>query len=313
METHLTQSFEFDGPYALRTSLRSIQKSTYDPTTRLSNHRFVRAMRTPEGTATLSATLHREEENSRFVVETFGKGAEWAMQKAPSILGIDRPAFTYDDAMSKSADWKKLRQVYKKNVGMRFPKTYRVAQLLIPIVLEQLVTGPEATRAFQGLTKRFSEPAPGPFQPLMLPVKNEVLARLPPTEFLPMGIPRKIGETLTRVGVHGDALEQAAFLDVRDCYDRLTSVRGIGPWTAYCVMYNGLGFTDCFAYGDYHVKNFVGYFLAGKDRSTDDEMVEMLAPFAPHRGVAARLIELSGLKAPQYGPKRGVRPLDPRA
>jgi hypothetical protein len=58
--------------------------------------------------------------------------------------------------------------------------------------------------------------------------------------------------------------------------------------------------------GDYHLKNVVGWALAGRDRSTDEEMLVLLEPFKGHRHRATRLIGLSrgtgtGVKAAGSG------------
>jgi hypothetical protein len=50
----------------------------------------------------------------------------------------------------------------------------------------------------------------------------------------------------------------------------------------------------------------VGWALAG--RVVDDAgMLDLLAPFIPHRHRAARLVELSGLRPPRRGPRNAVR------
>jgi hypothetical protein len=36
-------------------------------------------------------------------------------------------------------------------------------------------------------------------------------------------------------------------------------------------------------------------------------MLELLEPFAPHRGRAQRLIEMAGFRPPKFGPRTEVR------
>jgi hypothetical protein len=50
----------------------------------------------------------------------------------------------------------------------------------------------------------------------------------------------------------------------------------------------------------------VGYALAG-DRVDDEGMLALLAPYAGHRYRAARLIEMSGVRVPRFGPRLPIR------
>jgi hypothetical protein len=47
----------------------------------------------------------------------------------------------------------------------------------------------------------------------------------------------------------------------------------------------------------------VVHLLTGRPRGTDAEMLELLAPWAGHRQRIMRLIELTGIAAPRYGPR----------
>jgi 3-methyladenine DNA glycosylase/8-oxoguanine DNA glycosylase len=64
-------------------------------------------------------------------------------------------------------------------------------------------------------------------------------------------------------------------------------------WTSAEARQRAAGDPDAVSVGDYHLKNVVGWALAGKDRSTDEEMLTLLEPFKGHRHRAARLIGLS--------------------
>ena len=55
----------------------------------------------------------------------------------------------------------------------------------------------------------------------------------------------------------------------------------------------------------------VVHFLTGRARGTDEEMLRLLAPWAGQRQRVVRLIELSGVGAPRFGPR--FAPLDIRA
>lgn len=87
---------------------------------------------------------------------------------------------------------------------------------------------------------------------------------------------------------------------------RLTAVRGLGPWTAGIIERVAFGDADAVEVGDYHLPNVIAWNLAGEDRADDMRMLELLAPFAPHRGRTLRIIELAGRQAPRYGARMSV-------
>ena len=62
------------------------------------------------------------------------------------------------------------------------------------------------------------------------------------------------------------------------------------------------GDPDAVTVGDYHLPNMVAWALAGEPRGTDERMLELLAPFAGHRGRVCGLLGRRGLTAPRFGP-----------
>ena len=59
-----------------------------------------------------------------------------------------------------------------------------------------------------------------------------------------------------------------------------------------------MGDPDAVAVGDYHLKNVVGYALAGEARATDERMLELLTPYAGQRGRVIRALLRHGHRAP---------------
>ena len=47
----------------------------------------------------------------------------------------------------------------------------------------------------------------------------------------------------------------------------------------------------------------MGWALTGQPRSTDETMLELLEPWRGQRARVVKLIELSGLTPPKYGPR----------
>ena len=82
----------------------------------------------------------------------------------------------------------------------------------------------------------------------------------------------------------------------------LTSLPGIGVWTAAETRIRALGDPDAVSVGDYHLAHQVGYAQTGR-RVDDAGMVELLEPWRGHRQRVLRLIMLSGAFEPRRGPR----------
>src|SRR5699024_2415925 len=72
----------------------------------------------------------------------------------------------------------------------------------------------------------------------------------------------------------------------------LTSIRGVGAWTAAETRARALGDSDAVSVGDYHLAHEVGFALEGH-RTDDDGMLRLLSAWPGHRQRVIRLIRLS--------------------
>ena len=86
----------------------------------------------------------------------------------------------------------------------------------------------------------------------------------------------------------------------------LQSFRGIARWTTAKTLEVSHGDPDQVAVGDFHFKHMVVHHLTGRDRGTDEEMLELLEPFRPHRGRVIRLLHVLGHE-PSFGPRLAPR------
>ena len=92
---------------------------------------------------------------------------------------------------------------------------------------------------------------------------------------------------------------------------RTSAVRpGIGPWTAAEVGVRALGDEDAVSIGDFHLPHLVSFALAGEPRGSDARMLELLAPYQGQRARVVRLLEMSGIQAPRYGPRLAGRRIE---
>jgi 3-methyladenine DNA glycosylase/8-oxoguanine DNA glycosylase len=67
-----------------------------------------------------------------------------------------------------------------------------------------------------------------------------------------------------------------------------------------------LGDPDAVAVGDFHLKNMVGFALAGEPRASDERMLELLEPYRGQRGRVVRALQLDGYAAPKFGPRQRI-------
>jgi 3-methyladenine DNA glycosylase/8-oxoguanine DNA glycosylase len=199
-----------------------------------------------------------------------------------------------------------VRDVWRRKRGMRIPATGLVTERLIPVILEQKVTGMEARRAYRAMTLALGEEAPGGIG-LRLPPDPSRIADLPYERFHPLGIERRRAEAIRAVAQRQTWIDAAAELPLFQARERIGSLRGIGPWSVAEVARLSLGDADAVSVGDFHVPNIVAWALAREARGTDERMLELLEPYAPHRGRTQRLIEMSGVRPPKFGPRMEVR------
>jgi 3-methyladenine DNA glycosylase/8-oxoguanine DNA glycosylase len=173
---------------------------------------------------------------------------------------------------------------------------------LVPAVLEQKVTGHEARRSWRLLLYRFGSAAPGPVRMRIAPSARTLLD-ITSWDWHRIGVDLKRQTTIRNAAAVASRLEDAVTLTPAEALARLRLVPGVGEWTAAETLQRAMGHPDAVSVGDYHLKNWVAHFLTGRPRGSDEEMIALLAPWAGQRQRVVRLIELSGVGAPRYGPR----------
>lgn len=86
-------------------------------------------------------------------------------------------------------------------------------------------------------------------------------------------------------------------------------IPGVGRWTAAVAGAVAFGDPDAIAVGDFHLKNVVAWSLRGQARGTDEEMLEVLEPYAGQRGRVVRWLQIDGHRAPARGPRKPIIPI----
>ncbi|HEX5741906.1 MAG TPA: DNA-3-methyladenine glycosylase 2 family protein [Pilimelia sp.] len=283
--------------YRLSVSLGRLPFSRYDPCARFVDGTFWWAARTPAGPGTLA--LRRD--GGTLLAEAFGAGAGWLLANADAVAGLrdDPTGFA-----GLAAAHPLVARLARRYAAVRLPATGLVFPRLLRAVCEQKVTGTEAYRAYAATVRHFGEPAPGPAR-LLLPPDPAAVAGTPYWTFHRFGLEQRRATTLTRAAAVADRLQSCP--DAARAAARLRAVPGVGPWTVAEVCHTVYGDADAVSVGDYHLKNTVGWALAGEPRATDARMLELLAPFAGHRGRVCTLLGHAGAAAPRYGPRAPVR------
>jgi 3-methyladenine DNA glycosylase/8-oxoguanine DNA glycosylase len=298
----LTRTFEVERPLDLARTLGVLSRGPGDRTFRVAAARAWYATRTPDGPATV-ALVHS---GGALRAEAWGPGGEVALDRIPALVGLDRAS-----APIPAGPNPLVHQLARRSPGIRIPRTGAVLDSLIPAILEQKVTGREAHRAWNGLIRVHGEPAPGPEAfGLRLAPRPETLAALPYYDYHPFGVEQRRAELIRRVAGRAAWFEAVADLPFDTGYVRLTAVPGIGPWTAAEVGVRALGDEDAVSVGDFHLKHLVSFALAGEPRGTDERMLELLEPYRGARARVVRLLELSGISAPRYGPRLSPRGIE---
>jgi 3-methyladenine DNA glycosylase/8-oxoguanine DNA glycosylase len=285
-----------DWPLDLARALSPHLRGTGDPTLRFAPDGAWRTTTTPDGPATVRVSTGPDEVR----IAAWGPGAAWAGGAVPDWLGAaDRPeAF-------EPGDHPVVADLHRRTPSLRLSRTGRTWDSLVPAVLEQKVTVAEAHRVWRELLRLAGEPAPGPAPEGMrvVPSARRVLD-VTDWQWHRCGLDGARRRALRAVATVASRLEPEAGCDSAVLQQRLCSIPGIGVWTAAEVVQRTFGDPDTVSVGDYHLKNVVGWSLAG--RKTDDAgMLELLEPWRGQRQRVVRLILTGGRAArpPRHGPR----------
>lgn len=288
----------------LRAVLGPLGRGAADPVCRTVAGVVWRTARTPAGPGTQRVELLGDGAVVR--AQAWGPGAGWLLDTLPALLGEQDEAA---DAFRPRHPL--VREVWRRHRGWRVPRTGLVMEALAIAVLEQKVTGGEASRSWRALLRRYGSPAPGPAPPGMRVVPSPAeWAAIPSWEWHRLGVGPERSRTLVGAAGRGAALERTLGLPLAEVDPALRSLPGIGPWTAAEVRHRAHGDPDAVSVGDAHLAGQVVYALTGETDGDDDRMLELLAPDAGHRYRVVRMVELSGVVRPRRGPR--YAPLDHR-
>ena len=290
----------------LRAVLGPLVRGSGDPTMRVAAAAAIRATVTPAGPASIEIRV----DNGHARARAWGPGASALLDGLPALLGLDDDASGFEPSLHPV-----VARLARRRGPVRLGRTVAVWDALLPAILEQRITGTEAWRNYRRLVRAHGTPAPGPLGLVVAP-EPATVAGLPPWRLTELGIEPRRGLLLRRVAREAARYEALAApargpggggAGSAELATALRRHPGIGPWTAAEVTLRALGDPDAVSVGDAHLSHVVAFALGGRPRGTDEEMLQLLAPWAGHRARVVRLLEGAGITPPRYGP-RGAPP-----
>ena len=296
--TDVTAEREWTAPFAVdvRRTLAVQGRGRGDPTFQADEAGAIwRTSLTPDGPATIRVLPARlpspaaADPVTRVRAQAWGPGAQWLLDALPGALGL------YDDISGFEPDAHPvIKDAARRHPDLRLGRSGRLMEALVPAILEQKVVVLEAHRAWRILLWKYGTPPPGP-APRGMRVFPDPKAwrRIPSWDWHRAGVEGVRAETIIRAASVAGSLERLLTLTHEEADRKLQTIPGIGIWTSAEARQRAAGDPDAISVGDYHLKNVVGWALAGKHRSTDEEMLALLEPFKGHRHRATRLIGLT--------------------
>jgi len=304
----LTRTIRSPLPIALSRTLGAVRVGLGDPTMLVRDDDLWRASHTPEG----PATIHLRSVDALTVDATaWGRGAAWLVDRADWLIGARDSLEGFDPGRHPA-----VARAIHKVPGLRIGATGLVHDTLVPAILGQKVTVAQAKKAWRMLVHLYGTPAPGPdlsaLRPsgLKLPPTAAQIAAMPYWAWHPMGVERRRADVIALATARIDRLQDAATMAPEAADRRLQAIRGIGPWTAGLIRRVSFGDPDAVQLADFHIPNTIAWNLAGEPRGDDARMLELLAPFAGHRGRVVLLVKHALGGAPKRGPRMSIHAVE---
>ena len=263
------------------------------------------ATHTPLGPATVAFRATGGEVRA----DGWGPGAEWGISRIPALLGND------DDPAGLRPFDPVVRELITKRGSPRVGATDRWYEALATTAIVQRVVRADAMTSIARLGRRHGDPPPGPdpstgpgtspgpsLGPVPIFPRPEVIKSLTDHDFHRAGVERSRARVVRVAAVYADRLEKLGTRPGAEARQWLQHLPGVGPWTAALTSGAAGGDPDAVAVGDLHVPRIVTYALTGENDGDDARMLELLEPYAGHRGRVIRMIKAAGLGPPRHFP-----------
>lgn len=249
------------------------------------------ATETPEG----SASVAFRAVGGEVVADAWGPGAEWAIDRIPALLGGS------DDPSGFRPLHPVVRDLTARLGVPRLGATGRWFEAVATAAVYQRVVSADARTAVARMGRLHGADVPGGGPLPLFPRAEEVL-RVPDHGFHRAGIDRGRTRVIRVAAKYADRLEKLGERPAAEARQRLQRLPGVGPWTAARTTGAAAGDPDAVPVGDLHVPRLVTYALSGATDGDDDTMLELLEPYAGHRGRVVRLVKAAGIGPPRHRP-----------
>ena len=229
------------------------------------------------------------------VADAWGPGAEWAIDRVPALLGgsDDPSGFRPLDPV--------VRDLVARLGVPRLGATDRWFEAMATAAVYQRVVSADARTAVARMGRLHGAEVPGG-GPLPLFPRPEEALKVPDHGFHRAGVDRARARVIRVAAKHADRLETLGDLPAAEARQWLQRLPGVGPWTAARTTGTAAGDPDAVPVGDLHVPRLVTYALSGAADGDDDSMLELLEPYAGHRGRVVRLVKAAGIGPPRHHP-----------
>lgn len=153
---------------------------------------------------------------------------------------------------------------------------------LIEIITGQLISIKAAAAIWQRLEAKLA------------PFDAATLAEIDDSIFIECGLSkpkvRTIRAILSEITDGKLSLTKLKTAENSEIFAILTSIKGIGPWTAQIYLLTNLGRRDVWPAGDLALQESAKLLFNLKNRPTEHEMNKLAEPWQPWRAAAARLL-----------------------
>jgi 3-methyladenine DNA glycosylase/8-oxoguanine DNA glycosylase len=282
-------------------TLQTIGTYRIDPTFRAAPGEFAKAVLTPHGPGTMRLTWSPRGDTT---ATAWGPGADWLLERSPNWVGLDDDLSGFEPAANpRVARW------WRRHPGLRLASVGVVWQELVLVLLGQRVTIEEAARSWNRMCRTWGAPAPGPCE-LVLPPEPDTVAALGYVDLHRINVDRRRAEAILLAARRADRLEEAARMPAQEAVGRLTSLPGIGLWSATATAVATHGDPDTITLRDYGMPTKVNYAFTGDathldpDRGGDELMCAHLEPWRGHRQRIIRLLFAAKIDPPRRRPRR---------
>jgi len=219
----------------------------------------------------------------------------WKEERASTVdqvrsmfnLGLDLRPF-YEEASHDPV----LSELTVRLRGLKPPRTPSVYEALVDSVIEQQISLAVARTLQNRMVRKFGDRLDIDGASYFTFPSPQELAHLPVEELRAIGVSGKKAEYIRDVSrmVTEGSLDLEGLKgreETESIVDELTSIRGIGRWTAELVIMRGMGRFEVIPADDLGVRRIVSHFYFGGKNTSGKDVRSLAEGWGPRRGMAS--------------------------